>query len=441
MGPRTAAALVALIATQALPAAAQGITLSVDAGLAGVGRAGRWMPIHVDVTNQAADVSGELEVQWGDAVVQRRVNLTAPSRQAFEFYVRTGDARGVVQVSLQTDGKTVVSTDSPVRVAGNDSPFVVCLDTPAELLGGECSAVIRADGFPGSWRGLDSADDVRIRDVSNLSAEQRAALTIWRAVRRAEASDPHLRSPGVLADPAPPTASINSLVTLYASGFIVPVSLVSRKRAAAVTCGLCAFVAIASVTSLIHGRSASILVRHASVINEYDDAPFALVSTRAYVEFPTEGNFAVNTVQADGALQPGLPYGQPQPQSIDQAGRPVLRGRFGRGSSKPFTLELALPESTFRSTRDGDRIRITNVSSRRLYDCDVPAPFSPMPTVIAPGTFVEAREPIGEGSVSISCRMDQLPVEFRDPAHRVITDGATIVVHHVAGSTDSHGTR
>ena len=49
--------------------------LSARAGIGGVARPGRWLPVDVTIASQPSGVRGELRVEWGDAVVLRDLDI------------------------------------------------------------------------------------------------------------------------------------------------------------------------------------------------------------------------------------------------------------------------------------------------------------------------------------------------------------------------------
>src|SRR4051812_8158667 len=121
--------LVMLLIAAALlpPPAADGVHLQVQAGLGGVARARRWMPVRVIVDNTGADVTGELSIAWGDARVHRLIALASPSRTVIDSYLRTVDVRDHVSVEVIAGGTVVAASDARVRVAGDDEPVRVCI--------------------------------------------------------------------------------------------------------------------------------------------------------------------------------------------------------------------------------------------------------------------------------------------------------------------------
>jgi hypothetical protein len=110
-------------------AAAERLTMSADAGLGGVVRAGRWAPVRVDVDNRGQDVSGTLTIEWGKTTARRAVTIAAPARRSFQFYVRTGDVRDIMVVRLESGGRELQRLEKPVRIAGRDETIHLCVES------------------------------------------------------------------------------------------------------------------------------------------------------------------------------------------------------------------------------------------------------------------------------------------------------------------------
>lgn len=424
-------------------AAAERLTMSVDAGLEGVVRAGRWAQVRVDVDNRGEDISGTLTVEWGQTTVRRTVTIAAPSRRSFQFYARTGDVRDVIVVRLESGGREVQRLEKAVRIAGSDETIHLCVESIGPAADPLCSVTLASQALPVSWRGYDAADGVTMADESLLNTPQRRALDLWRAIRRAEDTGRRTPATAALLDPVPPVLHARPVLTLYliaiaAIALAWPVRRRSRLAFAAAAC----VIAAGSAAAAWSGRSAPVTLRHATVIRQFAGEPGALVTTRAVAEFPSDGEYAIHPVSADGALDPGPAYGVVKPQDFDEEGYPVLRGRFGLGASEPFGVEVAADVRIFEVSRIAGRTRITNVSGHELRDCELPSGFAPRTArVLASGASIESTEPLTDTTPILACRFDGTPIEFADAAHDVMTTGTTLAVYHLAsaaGSNDTH---
>jgi len=445
VGKRRTFSFILLLVALRVPsaAAAERLTISADAGLGGVVRAGRWAPVRVDVDNRGQDVSGTLTIEWGKTRARRAVAIAAPARRSFQFYVRTGDVRDVMVVRLESGGRELQRLEKPVRLAGSDETIRVCVESMGSPVDPLCSATLTSQALPGSWRGYDAADLVTIADASLLNAPQHHALDLWRAVRRAEDTGRSIPATAALLDPAPPVRQARPVLMLYliavaAIGLAWPIRRSSRLAFTAVACVIVA----GSAAAAWSGRSAPVTLRHTSIIRQFAGEPGALVTTRAVAEFPSDGEYAIHPMSADGALDPGPAYGAMRPQDFDEEGYPVLRGRFGLGASEPFGVEIAADARIFEVLRLAERTRITNVSRHELRDCELPAGFAPRTArTLASGASVTTTEPLTDVNPILACRFDGAPIEFVDAAHNVVTSGTTVAVYHLAsakGSNDTH---
>lgn len=424
-------------------AAAERLTMSADAGLGGVVRAGRWAPVRVDVDNRGQDVSGTLTIEWGKTTARRAVALAAPARRSFQFYVRTGDVRDVMVVRLESGGRELQRIEKSVRIAGSDETVHLCIESIGSMAGALCSATLPLQQLPGSWRGYDAADVVTIADVALLNTPQHRALDLWRAVRRAEDTGHSIPATAALPDSVPPVRHARPILTFY----LIALALIAlawparRSNRMTFSAAVCVIVAGSAVAAW-SGRSAPVMLRHASIIRQFAGEPGALVTMRAVAEFPSDGEYAIHPVSADGVLDPGPAYGVVRPQDFDEEGYPVLLGRFGFGASEPFGVEVAADIRIFEVSRLEGRTRITNVSRHELRDCEWPSGFGPRTArALGPGASVTSTEPLTDVNAILSCRFEGAPLELTDAAHDVMTTGTTVAVYHLAnaaGSNDTH---
>jgi hypothetical protein len=371
------------------------------------------------------------------------VAIAAPARRSFQFYVRTGDVRDVIVVRLESGGRELQRLEKPVRIAGSDETIHLCVESIGSATEPLCSATLASQALPGSWRGYDAVDVVTMADASLLNAPQHRALDLWRAIRRAEDTGRSIPATAALTDPVPPVRQARPVLTLYliavaAIALAWPVRRSSRLAFAAAA----GVIVAGSAAAAWSGRSAPVTLRHASIIRQFAGEPGALVTTRAVAEFPSDGEYAIHPMSADGALDPGPAYGVVRPQDFDEEGYPVLRGRFGLGASEPFGVEVVADVRIFEVSRLAGRTRITNLSGHELRDCEFPSGFAPRTAgVIASGASVTSTEPLTDVNPILACRFDGAPIEFADAAHNVVTSGTTVAVYHLAsakGSNDTH---
>ena len=181
----TAASLLSPLAS----AYAGTLTVTAQAGLGGLGRTGRWTPLHVSIDNTDRDVAGDIVVSWGDAVVRRAFTLGHPARTDVVLYIRSADVRDLVSVRLESNGTALQSVDVPIRLQPPDEDVTLCVGA-SNLTepGGVCAATVTAAALPRSMWGYDAVDHLRWDGAAQdaLDGEQRMALTRWMAKRALE---------------------------------------------------------------------------------------------------------------------------------------------------------------------------------------------------------------------------------------------------------------
>jgi hypothetical protein len=175
----------------------QGLTMSVSAGFDGYCRSNAWCPVHVVLSNEGADVEGELRVSLdGDvnpAAYIRRVTLPAQSRKSYFFHLPLYDlpSRPKVVVQLWAGRKIVVSRSvTTILLEEDEQLYGIVSAAPSDLafLGTIAPVARKAvvaqldleslSPVPLSWEGLDVLvlNDV---DTTVLSGEQKQALATW----------------------------------------------------------------------------------------------------------------------------------------------------------------------------------------------------------------------------------------------------------------------
>ena len=128
-----------------------------------------------------------LVVRWGDASVERPIAVPAGARKTFEFYLHTMDVAGAVSVTLLREGKSLASTELPLRAVPAEVPFTLCVAEAGAGAdtGSDCTGKTAAAALPRSVRGYDAVDRVDWRGGSEetLPVDQRLAFARWRAMR------------------------------------------------------------------------------------------------------------------------------------------------------------------------------------------------------------------------------------------------------------------
>lgn len=427
--------LLLLAAVDAQHAQAQDLTLTATAGLDGVSRPGRWTPIRVSVENRGTDVDGTLIVEWGTARLTQAVALPAPSRRDFELYIRSDDARDVIVVRLESSGRVVRTTEVAVRLAGTDERITACIGSPAPVAGEplDCTLALSPAGLPRSWRGYDAVDRVEAGPaVLDVAGERQRALDLWRRMRQVEEAGNTAPASGGVPPPTAPTRRVRTTLAMYVL-VVSGIGLVVRRRRGAVRSAVIAGVVIAgSAAAVATGRATPIMIRHATVLQQFDGAPDAILHSRAVVELPSHDEFAIRPSLADAALDGRLSREDALEQRFDVDGYPVLSGNFGLGAAKPFSLEASGNMRVLDVAREQGTTRVVNASAHALRECEFPSGFSVRTLEsFPPGAHVEAAEPITGNDPIVACRFSGLPLDFVDTSRPVVTDGTSIAVYHL----------
>ncbi len=189
-----------LLAWTCGPVVAQdtGPTMQAMAGLDGYCRQDGWCPVHVLLSNEGADVEGELSVAVRSAsggaerdVYAKPVLLPAHSRKAFFLYLPSAGWSSQLVVRLVSGGETLASQPARVkRLDEADRLYGVASSSPSALnflsgvapAGGQAAvAHLALDALPPDPLGWEGLDVLILNDVDStaLSAGQRQALETW----------------------------------------------------------------------------------------------------------------------------------------------------------------------------------------------------------------------------------------------------------------------
>ena len=194
--------LVAALTGPPAPAVAQGggLTLQLNVGFDGTCHSGDWCPAHAIISNEGADVEGELRVAVAEAssratpgVYARPVVLPGHSRKAYDILLPPADAtsRHGPVVQLVSQGKALASQEAAVTwLRDEDRLYGVASSSPSALnfLGDVAPAAGRAavaqlnlEALPPDPLGWEGLDVLVLTDVDTtvLSDEQRRALETW----------------------------------------------------------------------------------------------------------------------------------------------------------------------------------------------------------------------------------------------------------------------
>jgi hypothetical protein len=173
------------------------VKLSVEAGYEGYFRGGQWLPVLVSVSNDGADISGELRVfapdlfGGGSDTYATTIDLPTRSSKQVYLYIPLSDQITQLRVELATRERLVTSQIVDIRLMReSDMLFAVITESPR---GGIDLKAIRSgvgDAFQANWRidnvprisdALRGLDALILTDADTgvLATEQRSALRDW----------------------------------------------------------------------------------------------------------------------------------------------------------------------------------------------------------------------------------------------------------------------
>ena len=440
---KTLLAIACLVAAGAAPA--RGATLDAAAGLGGVAKAGRWTPVAVTVGAEGDALDADLVVSWGDSRVQRPITVAPGTRKAFEFYVRTTDPRGAIEVRLQSATREIAAATAPVRILGADDRVTVCVlaDAAASVDGADCTTTLLARALPRSARGYEAADDVVWpAGRAGLTAEQDAALRAWRALEALDASGdlgatPQVSRPliprGLPSTLIPVVGAIGGayLVALLTAGLVLRARRVRLSFTAAafvlITAGACAaFAGIGRV-----GPTRAVHLHHASLLQQLPGAQSSVLTMRGIAEFPAFDRFALRLPASDGTLETASLRGGAS-GALDAEGFPVVAGVFGVAARQSFAGEALVGTQPLSVEERGGTFAIENRSAQTLRDCRLGRGLASTAALatLAPGARIEASwtdsDEAATGPV-ITCVADDAPLLFTEAQRQVVMHGATTI--------------
>ena len=427
----------------AAPARAGQAVITVQAGLGGLARPGRWMPVRVDVETRSetsADAAaGEIVVEWGDARVRRALTLASPSHKQVELYIRTADARDSITVRVLVADREMATTVTPVRLVAPAEPLTVCVASvntwPTN--GTTCAATINPESLPRSWRGYAAADDVvwPSGGKPTLTAEQHTALDRWRLVQAIEHAETTVTSAGDVTPAAHALRRTSTAMLVYAAalGVLVwPLNRV-RSRSLAVYPVIAGAAAAGSIVAIAAGRvgpGARIHVSQSAVVEQVAGKKGSSVLARAVAEFPAFGLVELRADGVDGAI--ALRGGARRDLRFDENGAPIVAGTYGLGATAAFEVEATGSFEPLSATFTETTVRVMNTSSHEMRDCRFGSGFSRQSVGrLAPGQHVEAVRQSAEIEPVFSCRLDAAVVEFAESGRPVDNDGTAAIVLHL----------
>jgi len=177
------------------------VTVTARAGFRGFCKSDKWLPIHVTVENQGADVDARVQAAYknsasGQTTVGTDISLPATSRKEFFLYITPEGLMRNFTLSVLDGDKTLAKTNLNIscgdRTGDTSMLFGVLADIPANYIllnnvqpmtGEAQTAQIEIDDLPDLAQGWGMLDALVISnvDTGRLTPEQKQALELWLA--------------------------------------------------------------------------------------------------------------------------------------------------------------------------------------------------------------------------------------------------------------------
>jgi hypothetical protein len=411
----------------------------VAPSLAGLAKAGRWLPVRVLVDHAGGDLAGELVVTWGRRELRRSVSLRAGDRRQIDLHIRALDSVSPLRVQLVAGG-VVQSVDTQLRMLPHDEPVTLCVASPdgAVPRGASCTAIAAAAELPRSPRGYDIVDDIVWSDpqaFATMTTSQRDAIEQWEALRRLDRTGDLGLTPGVTRPmlarglPADTATLIAALVAACIAGLVCCGLAFQRSRVALLLVALGTVTTAGMVGAYGVGRTGpatSVVLYHESLLQQLPGTRRSLLTTEGIAVFPAFDRYALRLALIDATLDTASATGRVE--HVDEEGHPVLTGVFGLGDRQAFAAEAFVPAQLLDVAESGDTLRVTNVSNSELRECRFADGFSLGGAhTLRPSASLEARRGVDVAGPALTCDLSGSVAAFTESRRTVQDRGRTRV--------------
>ncbi len=187
--------ILTLLGLPSVPVAAQSAspTMHVTVGFDGYCHDSGWCPVYVVISNEGADIVGDLRIVTDSdgEMYARQVTLPAHSRKGYLMYIPADSSLTSVVVQLYAGEKKLGSRQGAVfwldersRLYGvaSDDPSALNFLSDVAPLGGDAKvAHLNLEALPGDPLGWEGLDVLVLNDVDTtvLDSDQRQALETW----------------------------------------------------------------------------------------------------------------------------------------------------------------------------------------------------------------------------------------------------------------------
>ena len=399
--------------------------LTVAAGLGGVARHGRWLPVSIDVapTPSTADADA-IRITWGATHWHRELRPDAGQIRHVQAMLRGASVSDRVEVQLERAGVPVATTSALVSLVDDDATVVVCGSAaPAAALPADCSVTLSAPMLPIDPRAWDVADGASLDDATFAAAsdEARAAYLAWAGARRTDDAGGAL-PPNWPAPPAEVERRITHLVVLYLVVLMAAVVWpVRRRRMLAWGPAIVIVGAVVVAISPLAMAGVRETTSFDAVVEAFPDTAVARVSARAITSPTAAGRFRLRVLDDqlaitaddadDDARAPAL-------HTFDADGFPTRLERHALGTPVRTRIDGYYAVSPLGIDTVAEGWRVTNHGPTPLDSCHLGRDATERPMApLAPGASTLVLQGASR-HVEVRCATSQamLPLETNNTA-------------------------
>lgn len=415
--------------------------IAVRAGVGGAARPGRWLPVDVTVSSEAA-LNGTVTVEWGGAVARREISLDAASSERITILIRTIAASPNVRVSLTTSDGNVAVADTPLTLLPVDEPLRLCIgDVPDSV---ECLIRIGDSEAPANARALDLADEVvwPARRVE-LPREPSRALSLWQATRWWQDSgsvDPVVQPFDRISRLSDRTALS---LALFVGVLLFATTLAAWRRASAILLAGIPFAVSMAGVAVVTRSSRDVDIQSASFVHQFAGVSQSVVRMKAEVEHPGSEPVVLTPALTDASID--MLHGLQNTESVVTAdGQTIYRNTAGRGARSRFELNGSL-DREWLSVTTADGLVIRNNAPFSMSECQLRSDDVVDIGPIAAGAIARiTRAGLAPGD-TIVCVIPPNWLEWKSPGANVRTRGSAFLVFHAwpgaASAQETHAAR
>ena len=421
--------------------------LSARAGVGGVARPGRWLPVEITISGDATAHQGVLRVEWGDAVVLRDIAISAGAPQHVTVFLRAIAAEPTVHIAL-IEQTTTASLDVPVELAPLEDALVLCVGVTTVPT---CTVRVAEDAVPTIWRGFDVADTVVWPEAArSAQADAARALATWRAMRWLGDAGPADPVMPPLDGRTPALAVATTRLLLFALVVTVLSAIAAATRARLIIAvGVPLAVGLAAGTYLLSpslaARSDVTAMQLTGVVHQFAGTAQSTLSAKGEIEHANAATLTLQPTLSDATLATTSSGATRSLSLEDRDGRAQYRATAGLGARRRVTLDGTIDAEWLAVTLDDTARTIENRSPVTLSDCHWRGASADAIGTLPPGgrVAIDRGRVVADGD-TIACTLPSDWLVWTTSDARVTLRGQTHFVFHFwpgHGTAEPHAAR